>query len=137
MCTIKNNCFTFLFLLSCFVVNSCGDYSTNLGDGYTFVHEGENWNYIFHGLPSEGGEITPNVMSFDYDRNFIIAKQKPMPFQYGYETGEEYENRVDTIPVCYWLIIKKEHKTLGPMDYGSFQRLRKQYKVPDKLVIER
>lgn len=132
---IKNILFILIVSLMCHMLDACSDYAIKLGDGYTFVHEGDNFNYIFHEFPAKGGEIPPNVISFDYDKRFIIVKQKPMPFQYGYETAEEYANRTDTFAPCYWLIIKKEHKTLGPMDYDSFQRLRKQYKVPDKLVL--
>lgn len=133
---IKNNFFIVIVSLTCLMFNTCSDYSTKLGDGYTFIHEGGDFNYIFHEYPAKGGEIPPNVISFDYDKCFIIAKQKPMPFQYGYETAEEYANRTDTIAPCYWLIIKKECNLLGPLDYDSFQRLKKKYKVSDKLVLE-
>ena len=115
---------------------SCSDYSEKLGNGYTFVHEGGNNNYIFHEYPAKGGEIPPNVISFDYDKHFIIAKQKPMPFQYGYETAEEYANRIDTIAFCYWLIIKQEQKVFGALDYDSFLKLKKEYNVPDKLMLK-
>lgn len=133
---IKIIFFVVIAPLTCLMFQACSDYSTKLGDGYTFVHEGGNWNYIFHEFPTEGGEIPPNIISFDYDKCFIIAKQKPMPFQYGYETAEEYANRTDAIALCYWLIIKKEHKLLGPMDYDSLCQLKKQYKVSDKLILE-
>ena len=133
---IKNNFFTIIVCLTSFMYSACSDYSAKLGNGYTFVHEGNNTNYIIHNFPAKGGEIQPNVISFDYDKRFIVVKQKPMPFQYGYETAEEYVNRTDTITICYWLIIKKEHKVLGPMNYDSFRLAKKQYKVSDKLVLE-
>ena len=125
-------CMLFLVCIFC----CCSDYSKKLGNGYAFMHEGGNNNFIFHEYPQKGGEIPPNVIAFDYDKHFIVVKQKPIPFQYGYETAEEYANRTDTISFCYWLIIKKEQKVFGAMDYESFQKLKKKYKVPDKLVLE-
>ena len=133
---IKNDFFIVVASLTCLMFQGCSDYSITLGDGYTFVSEGGDFNYIFHKVPAEGGEIPPNVISFDYDECFIIAKQKPMPFQYGYETAEEYANRTDTVKPCYWLIIKKEHKLLGPMDYDSLCQLKKHCEVSDKLILE-
>lgn len=132
---IKNGLFSIFVCLTCLLFYACSDYSTKLGGGYTFVHEGENYNFIFH-KSAKGGEIPPNVISFDYDKCFIIAKQKSMPFQYGYETAKEYAKRTDTIALSYWLIIKEECKVFGPMDYDSFLRLKKQYKVSDKLMLE-
>ena len=59
-----------------------------------------------------------------------------MPFQYGYETAEEYADRTDTIGFCYWLIIKEEHKVFGPFDSISFQKYKKEYQVPENLILE-
>ena len=114
----------------------CSDYSKKLGSGYTFIHEGGNNNYIFHEYPTKGGEIPPNVISFDYDKHFIVVKQRPMPFQFGYETAEEYADRTDTIGFCYWLIIKEEHKVFGPFDSIGFQKYKKEYQVPENLILE-
>jgi len=107
------------------------DYTEELGSGYTFVHEGDNYNYIFHG--NNGGVIDPNVVSFEYNKQFIIVKQQPMPFQYAYETAKEYACRTDTIAFCYWLILKEEQKVLGPLDSIQFLKLRKDYRVHEKL----
>ena len=116
-----------VFFFAC-VFSSCSDYSKKLGNGYTYMHEGGNNNFIFHEYPQQGGEIPPNVISYNYDKHFIVVKQKPMPFQYGYETAEEYANRTDTIPFCYWLILKKEQKVFGPFDYNNFQKHKKSIK---------
>ena len=107
--------------------------SKKLGSGYTFVHGGSNNNYIFHEYPAKGGEIEPNVVSFDYNKQFIIVKQKPMPFQYAYETAKDYACRTDTIAFCYWLILKEDQKIFGPLDSIQFLKLRKDYGVPEKL----
>jgi energy-coupling factor transporter transmembrane protein EcfT len=119
------------FIYSFILLFGCRDYSEKLGNGYTFVQMGGNHNYIFHGY--NGGEIHPNVVSFDYNKQFIIAKQKPMPFQYAYETAKDYACRTDSIAFCYWLILKEEQKIFGPLDSTQFLKLRKDYGVPDKL----
>lgn len=49
----------------------------NLGGGYTYYYEHSDTKQIFHKFPAEGGEIPANVISYDYNRDFIIAKQKP------------------------------------------------------------
>lgn len=125
-----------IVLFFVYIFCSCSDYSKKLGNGYTFIHEGGNNNYIFHEYPSIGGEIPPNIIAFDHDKHFIIVKQKPMPFQYGYETAQKYANRTDTIAFCYWLIVKNEKKVLGPFDYKNFWKHKKKYHVSDKLTFE-
>lgn len=126
----------FVLCLHCLILTSCSDYSENLGGGYTYAHEGGGSNYIFHEYPKKGGEIPANVISYDYDKKFIIAKQKPMPCQYAYETAKEYTRRTDTISVRYWLIIKQEQKIFSVLGYDGFLKLKKEYNVPEKLVLK-
>jgi hypothetical protein len=126
---------SFLFMcLFCLIFNACSDYSKNLGDGYTYVHEGSGANCIFHEYPAKGGEIPPDVISYDYDKKFIIAKQKPNEFDCAYEKGFIYSLGRDT--VYYWLIIKKEQKVFGALDYDSFLQLKRKYNVPANLKLE-
>ncbi len=124
----------FFLCLFCLICNACSDYSKNLGEGYTYAHEGTGTNCIFHEYPTSGGEIPPDVISYAYDKNFIVAKQKPNEFNCAYEKEISYPLGRDTI--YYWLIIKQEQKVFGALDYDSFLQLKKKYKVLDNLILE-
>lgn len=115
---------------------SCSDYFKKLGNGYTFVHEGYSEKYIFHEHPAKGGEVPPTVISYDYNKHFIIAKQKPSDYGEATYSGIEYVYPLGRDSVYYWLIVKQEKKVLGPLDYDSFLKLKKEYKVPDGLTLE-
>ena len=63
-----------IIALSCILLFSCNmsDSSEELNGGYTFVHEGENYNFIY-------GKhfIYPNVIEYKYNKDYIVASQKP------------------------------------------------------------
>lgn len=107
------------------------DYAKDLGNGYFFRDEGGDIKDI---LPKEpkGGEIPSTVIAFDYDRNFIIAKQRPkLPQDILYEKEYNYKLGADT--TYFWLIIKKNHIVLGPLDEKEFREAREMYKLPESL----
>ncbi|MDD3201317.1 MAG: hypothetical protein PHP76_04860 [Bacteroidales bacterium] len=60
------------------------------------------------------------IADYKYDSEFIIARQK-IP-------GTGYSS--------YFLILKKEHKTIGPMSTAKYLQTIKEYKLPDKLHIK-
>jgi hypothetical protein len=115
---------------------NCSDYSEDLGDGYTYMHEGQGCNTIFHKRPAEGGKIPPDVLSFDYDKHFIIAMQK-LQKEYKEEITKAKKtfNLLRTDSIRYWIIIKKEHKVLGPLTATQFNYLRIKHNVPEELVL--
>ena len=129
-----NICSLFIIFLFSLLFAYCSDYSVHLGNNYTYAHEGIGGNRIFHEHPAKGGEIPPDVISYGYDKQFIIAKQKPNEFDSAYETEYVYSLGRDT--VYYWLIIKEEQKVFGPMDINEFNEAKKRYDVPDELKLE-
>lgn len=107
------------------------DYTENLGGGYFFRNEGGDLKDI-HSKEPKGGEIPPTVIAFDYDKNFIIAKQRPkLPQDILYEKNYNYELGVDT--TYFWLIIKKSHLVLGPLNENEFREVRERYQIPESL----
>ena len=107
------------------------DYTENLGGGYFFRNEGGVIKDILCKEP-KGGEIPSTVIAFDYDKNFIIAKQRPKLSQdILYEKNYNYELGVDT--TYFWLIIKKSHLVLGPLNEKEFREVRERYEIPESL----
>jgi hypothetical protein len=105
------------------------DDSKNLGND--FVYNAEH-KHILGKI-----DIPPTVVSFDYDKHFIIAKQKPTQFHNVIYDKMEYVYPLGRNTIYYWLIIKKEQKVFGPLDSISFQKLKMQYNVADKLVFNK
>ena len=68
------------------------------------------------------------VLSFDYDNNFIIAKQKPLEndpngllYDFEYKYFEGYNTNY------YLIIIKNEKRVIGPMNKEEFIKQRNKY----------
>lgn len=124
-----------LFFLSVFILHCCSsDYTENLGGDYFFRGEGGLLNDI-HCRKANGGVIPATVLDYDYDNEFIIAKQKPkIPQDPLYEKEYIYKNGCDK--VYYWLIIKRDNFVLGPFDFEEFKLVRNKYKVSDNLKLE-
>ncbi|MBT0813065.1 hypothetical protein KIH41_17385 [Litoribacter ruber] len=115
-----------LILLCC-----TADYTKNLGGGYFFRSEGGDIKDILS-TASHGGEIPSTVISFDYDGDFIIAKQRPkLPQDILYEKVYNYELGADT--TYFWLIVKKSHLVLGPLSKEEFIELKEKWDVPENL----
>lgn len=107
------------------------DYTENLGGGYFFRNEGGDLKDILSKEP-KGGEIPSTVIAFNYDDNFIIAKQRPkLPQDILYEKNYNYELGADT--TYFWLIIKKSRLVLGPLKEKEFREVRERYEIPESL----
>ena len=112
------------------------DSSENLGNDYYCRHEGDDLNDIYNKHPNPNGrEIPANVVDYDFDDNFIIAKQKPkLPQDPMYDKDYKYNSGVKEF--YYWLIIKNENIVLGPFDLEEFNIRRNKYRVSDELMLK-
>ena len=120
-----------IFCIALILQCCTSDYTENLGGGYFFRNEGGDIKDILCKKP-KGGEIPSTVIAFDYDKNFIIAKQRPkLPQDILYEKNYNYELGVDT--TYFWLIIKKSHLVLGPLNEKEFREVRERYEIPESL----
>jgi hypothetical protein len=81
-------------------------------------------------------DIPPEVLSYDYDKQFIIVKQKPTKYHYAIYDDKEYVYPSGRDTIYYWLIIKVDEEVLGPLDFDEFKELRKEYGVPNELILE-
>ena len=99
----------------------------SLGKGYSYFNEGCNGSAAIH---SNGyDDIPPVVLDLKYNKKFIIVKQKPglgdiMYKKVTYPYGDS---------VYYWIIIKKEHRLIGPLNKEEFKRNKEKYNIKLKL----
>ena len=54
------------------------DTNVDLGSGYTYLHEGKNYNYI----TGKNNSILPNVIDYVYNDEYILVCQKPEKMYY-------------------------------------------------------
>ncbi|NLJ38650.1 MAG: hypothetical protein GX432_07805 [Candidatus Atribacteria bacterium] len=158
---MKNLKYIFLIL----IINSCGivgisDINKKLGNSYHFLGEGGAQSYIYYTSSSSGRypsieeiSIWPTVLSFDYDENFIIAKQSPdektikqclMFFKDKSSESADSIMKTDTFflnmfarDTCYWIINKKDKVIKGPYNFSSFQKEKSIIGVPNKLHLRK
>lgn len=124
---------TFLIVLT---LNSCNfsDSTESLGDEYYYRNEGESVKDILC-QKANGGEIPATVMSFDFNDEFIIAKQIPkLPQDPMYDNDYKYNN--GNKEYYYWIIIKESNLVLGPLSLEEFKNQKNKYNIPDNLRLK-
>lgn len=126
-----------LFACVALLIQGCNfgaDSTKKLSGGYFFRNEGGEIKDILCEKPA-GGEIPSTIIDFDYDKKFIIAKQKPkIPQDPLYNKNYHYKDGVDEI--YFWLIIHENSLVLGPLSEKEFTTARKEYNVPDNLILK-
>lgn len=117
--------FFFFFL---FLSLMCDTDSKKIGNG--FVYNAEQKHIIGK------VDIPPTIISYDYNNDFIVAKQKPKKYNEAIYDEMEYVYPLGRDTVYYWLIIKEKQKIVGPLDYDDFLLLKRAYKVPNNLKLQ-
>lgn len=121
----------------CFELLSCssgGDYNKELSGGYFFSAEGSDMHSIISHFAG-GTDIPANIISYNYNNDFIIAKQKPNKTDDPiYDTNPVYKLGRDTI--YFWLVIHKQKICLGPLTENEFNAEKIKYNVPSNLKFE-
>jgi len=123
------------YLIIIFNLNCTSDYSKNLGSGYIYRDEGCEEKEIFC-EQANGGKIPKTVLVYDYDRHYIIAKQKPQKDDSNILLDDniyEYKYGYDTI--YYWIILKDFKKVIGPLTEDEFLKAIIKYKVSKTLKL--
>jgi hypothetical protein len=123
-----------LIVLLMLLLISCSDKIEELSGDYYLRMEGKELNDIFS-HSADGGEIPFNIVRYNYNKNFIIASQKPGDTDDPLYAPVTYERGRDSI--YYWLIVHSKKLTLGPMSKHDFEVARQTYKVPKTLVLKR
>ncbi|MGX5688164.1 hypothetical protein [Arcticibacter tournemirensis] len=98
---VKKSYFTLIIgyvLLSCF--NGCsagGDYAKDLSGDYFYRDEGDSKKDILSHLPGKK-DIYGEVLDYDYNDNFIVAKQKPIYEEYKSMIGFKLRDNLKEYP---------------------------------------
>jgi hypothetical protein len=80
------------------------------------------------------GEIPAKVLSYDFNNEFIVAKQRPADFTEPlYERRYEYPKEDDKI--FFWLVISRQHCIFGPLSELEFEAMCEKYNVPSDLDV--
>ena len=117
-----------------FFFPSCSNDSTEeLSGSYFLRMEGKELNDILS-HSGDRKEIPANILSFNYDSDFIIASQKPDKTDDPLYVPVSYERGRDSI--YYWIIIHSKRLTLGPMNKHEFDSARQTYNVPSDLQLK-
>ena len=122
--------FTIIFVFFIFLFISLIYDSDCKKIGDDFLYNAENKHIVGN------VDIPPTIISYDYDKHFIIAKQKPKAYNEAIYDKMEYIYPLGRDTIYYWLIIKQEQKVIGPLDYDSFLKLKNEYRVPDALSLQ-
>lgn len=104
-------------------------YTQKLGDGYTYYPDNKD-------ILGSIIDIPPYIISFKYNKDFIIAKQKPKSYNEAIYDKMEYIYPLGRDTVYYWLILKHTDLFWGPLSKDEFDSLRIQYNVPKTLFLE-
>lgn len=122
--------FSWFLLLA---LQSCtSDYTKNLGSGYFYRFEAIDLRDI-HCEKAKGGEVPADILEYAFNRDYIIAKQKPrLPQDPIYSNEYIYENGDNVI--YYWIIIKRDDIILGPLNLDSFNKKANTLNLPKTML---
>ena len=117
-----------LFILLLFFLQMFDTDSKNLGSSFIYsdVHK-----HILGKI-----DIPPTIISYDYDKHFIIVKQKPKKYNEEIYDKIKYIYPLGRDTVYYWLIIKDNHTVYGPLDIDEFNAARNKYNVSTDLKLK-
>lgn len=105
----------------------CSSDNNELGNDYFFRNEGHE--ILNHKAGIEG--IPPTIINYNYDRDYILAKQKPKAINDILHEDYNYKHGKDS--TYYWVIIKKEFICLGPLDIREFDDIKLKHQIPIEL----
>jgi len=106
----------------------------NLGNSFTYYSD----HKMIASSIGECGGVPSIVLEYNYDKNFIIAIQKPIendPNVLLYDVEYEYKEGYNS--VYYWIIIKDNQNVIGPMSKSEFVEVRGKYNVPEDLILNK
>lgn len=120
----------FRYILLTLLISCTNDSSIDLNGGYFLIIEGKGANLIANRNVSTR-EIPSDVISYNFNDQFIIAKQKPSETDNIIFTPTIYSDGRDK--VYYWLIVHERNLVLGPLNKQDYDSACRLYRVPTTL----
>lgn len=117
-----------IFILFLFLSQILDTNSKDLGSGFVYNSE--------HRHITGRIDIPPNVISCEYNDDFIIAKQLPTEIHNAIYDKMNYVYKYGKDNIYYWIIIHKDSIVLGPMDSLEYTKAREKYHIPEKLNLQ-
>lgn len=116
-----------IIVLLSFFLSTCSDGEKELSGDYFLRVEGRDMNDILcHS--STGREIPANILSYNFNDDFIIASQRPRITEDPLYTQTNYFNGRDKI--YYWVVVHHSQLVLGPLNKSQFDEAILKYNVP-------
>ena len=123
-------------MVVCFL-SACGDYELNLPGGYVLFSESPNNQIIMReeGRDPHEPYVPCNVTGYDYNDEFIVAKQ-----QARIECYMDKDNAFDPYDlkdgeIYYWIIDAKQKRVNGPYTEQEYRDNRIKLEVSDNLSV--
>ena len=117
----------FLIVLFSIFLSACSDSTKELSGNYCLREEGRDLNDIScHS--ATGREIPANIISYNFNDDFIIASQRPKMTDDPLYSETHYFNGRDSM--YFWLIVHKSKLVLGPLTKSQFDKALSKYNVP-------
>ena len=122
-----------LLIALCFSFASC-DYTFKLPGGYIFYSEAPSDQIIMkkEGIVGREGHVPCNVVEYDYNDDFIVAKQIAR-FECFFDK-KNYFNQIEG-GEYYWIIEVKQRKINGPYTEKKYWDKRTTLGVPKSLSV--
>ncbi len=116
-----------LFLSVSLMGCSGSDYTSELSGGYLFVRESSVNQYIVkRGFRSGDPFIPCTVISYVFDRDFILAAQKPSADCFKHQENE----------ILLWIINHSTDEIIGPLGVSDYLEMRGGLNIPFNLQLE-
>lgn len=117
----------FFIVLFYIFLSSCSDSTKELSGNYFLREEGRDLNDISCHSATER-EIPANIISYNFNDDFIIASQRPKMTDDPLYSETHYLNGRDSM--YFWLIVHKSKLVLGPLTKSQFDKALSNYNVP-------
>lgn len=122
-----------IWLLILILLFGCSDYTEDLGCGYFFRNEGIDIKDILC-RNEHGAEIPSTIVEYRFDKEYIVAKQKPkIPQEPLYKYKYEYAEGNDCY--YYWVITKRNNEAYGPLNEKDYRAICENLKIPKIIIV--
>jgi hypothetical protein len=131
----------FLVHVLALLISACDDHEVRLSGGFIFLSEGPDTQEIWPGKSLGPNEryIPCNVVGYDYNSDFIVAKQvaREACYHIGLEGNRKNMFNQHDGQTYFWIIDAQKRVIHGPYSEPQFAAQRKQLGVSEELKVDK